>query len=114
MQVVDGVGAQGQLRKDDQVCALFARNDALGFFQPFAELNPRVFATRFESANAAKPDVLSAAAREAGLRAEIVADAEAGVRAALQTSDRPPHILICGGLHFAGEVLALSPETWPT
>ena len=29
--------------------------------------------------------------------------------------DRPkPHILICGGLHFAGEVLAMSPETWPT
>jgi len=25
-----------------------------------------------------------------------------------------PHVLICGGLHFAGEVLALSPETWPT
>jgi dihydrofolate synthase/folylpolyglutamate synthase len=24
-----------------------------------------------------------------------------------------PHILICGGLHFAGDVLAMSPETWP-
>ena len=25
-----------------------------------------------------------------------------------------PDLLICGGLHFAGEVLAMSPETWPT
>lgn len=96
------------------VCAMFARKDALGFFQPFAALNPRVFCTSFESANASKPEALAAAAREAGLRAETVADVQAGVRAALAASETPPHILICGGLHFAGEVLALSPETWPT
>jgi dihydrofolate synthase/folylpolyglutamate synthase len=39
---------------------------------------------------------------------------EAGVRRALQADGPPPHLLICGGLHFAGEVLAMSPETWPT
>ena len=32
---------------------------------------------------------------------------------ALDLPGAAPHVLICGGLHFAGEVLALSPETWP-
>lgn len=96
------------------VTAMFARKDAVGFFQPFAGMNPPVFTTTFASGNAASAEALAQAAREAGLTASVVADAEAGVRAALQATDRPPHILICGGLHFAGEVLALSPETWPT
>ena len=24
-----------------------------------------------------------------------------------------PHVLICGSLHFVGDVLAMTPETWP-
>lgn len=96
------------------VCAMFARKDALGFFQPFAALKPQVFCTTFQSANAAAAEDLAAAARGAGLAPTLVADVEAGVRAALAGDGPPPHILICGGLHFAGEVLAMSPETWPT
>ena len=96
------------------VCAMFARKDALGFFHPFGPLKPRVFCTTFDSANASSADALAAAARGAGLEAQAVKDAEAGVRAALDSDGPPPHILICGGLHFAGEVLAMSPETWPT
>ena len=95
------------------VCAMYARKDAQGFFQAFADLKPMVFTTGFDSANASPPDDLAAAARAAGLEAHVVAGVEAGVTRALISSEPPPHILICGGLHFAGEILALSPETWP-
>ena len=43
------------------------------------------------------------AAREAGLTVEVVADVEAGVRRALALPGPAPHVLVCGGLHFAGE-----------
>jgi dihydrofolate synthase/folylpolyglutamate synthase len=97
------------------VSAMFARKDAEGFFRPFAELGPKVYATSFDSPNAAPAEDIAAAARAAGLVAEVIPDVEAGVRRALADAagGPPPHILICGGLHFAGEVLAMSPETWP-
>ena len=96
------------------IAAMFARKDALGFFQPFADLKPLVLATTFESANAAPAEDLARAARQAGLTVEVVADVEEGVRQALALPGPALHILVCGGLHFAGEVLAMSPETWPT
>ncbi|MDO9433374.1 MAG: folylpolyglutamate synthase/dihydrofolate synthase family protein [Pseudomonadota bacterium] len=96
------------------VAAMFARKDALGFFQPFADLKPHVFTTTFDSPNAAPTEELTTAAIEAGLSAEPVASVEEGLRRALETPGPAPHVLICGGLHFAGEVLAMSPETWPS
>ena len=96
------------------IAAMFARKDSLGFFQPFAELNPQVLATTFDSPNAAPADEIAQAARAAGLEAETVADVEEGLRRALAGTGPAPHVLICGVLHFAGEVLAMSPETWPT
>lgn len=96
------------------VSAMFARKDAVGFFQPFADLAPQVFATTFDSPNAASAEEIAQAARQAGLASETVVDVEAGVRRALESAGAAPHILVCGGLHFAGEVLALSPETWPS
>jgi dihydrofolate synthase/folylpolyglutamate synthase len=96
------------------VTAMFARKDAAGFFRPFAEMHPKVFATTFDAPNAAPAEDIAAAAREVGLTVETVSDVEAGVRRALEGPDPAPHILICGGLHFAGEVLAMTPETWPT
>jgi dihydrofolate synthase/folylpolyglutamate synthase len=96
------------------VAAMFARKDARGFFAPFAGLKPKVYATTFDSPNAAQPDEIVEAARAAGLEVEVVESAEAGVKAALAADGPAPHVLVCGGLHFAGEVLALSPETWPT
>jgi len=96
------------------VVGMFARKDAKGFFLPFAEMRPRVFVTTFDSPNAASAEELAAAARAAGLDPIVVADVTAGVRAALSPEGPPPHLLVCGGLHFAGEVLAMSPETWPT
>ena len=96
------------------VSAMFARKDAVGFFAPFAELKARVFATTFDSPNAAPAHEIATAARQAGLEAHEVANVSQGVRSALEGDGPPPHVLICGGLHFAGEVLAMSPETWPT
>jgi dihydrofolate synthase/folylpolyglutamate synthase len=96
------------------VAGMFARKDAEGFFRPFAEMHPKVFATTFDSPNAAPAEDIAAASLAAGLDTEIAANVEAGVRRALATEGPAPHLLVCGGLHFAGEVLAMSPETWPT
>jgi dihydrofolate synthase/folylpolyglutamate synthase len=96
------------------VTGMFARKDARGFFMPFAEMHPKVFATTFDSPNAASAQELVEAATGVGLRVEMAADVTEAVRRALALEGEPPHVLICGGLHFAGEVLAMSPETWPT
>lgn len=95
------------------VAAMYARKDAHGFFAPFADLEPQVFTTVFDSPNASPAGALAEAAREAGLPAEACADVTEAVRRALDLPGPAPHVLICGGLHFAGEVLAMSPETWP-
>jgi dihydrofolate synthase/folylpolyglutamate synthase len=95
------------------VTGMFARKDAEGFFRPFAEMHPKVYATTFDSPNAAPPSDIAAAAQAAGLGVEIVGNVEDGVKKALAGEGPAPHLLICGGLHFAGEVLAMSPETWP-
>jgi dihydrofolate synthase/folylpolyglutamate synthase len=96
------------------VVGMFARKDARGFFLPFAEMRPRIFATTFESPNAAAAEELVQAAQAAGLEAQTRPDVVAAVEAALSVDGPAPHVLVCGGLHFAGEVLAMSPETWPT
>jgi dihydrofolate synthase/folylpolyglutamate synthase len=96
------------------ICGMFARKDAAGFFRPFAPLHPRVLTATFDSPNAAPAEELAASARAAGLDAAPSAGIEAALDAILDAPGAAPHILICGGLHFAGEVLAMSPETWPT
>jgi dihydrofolate synthase/folylpolyglutamate synthase len=93
---------------------MFARKDAKGFFLPFAEMRPKVFVTTFDSPNAATAEELAEAARAAGLSPQVQPDVAAAVKAALAIEGPAPHVLICGGLHFAGEVLAMTPETWPT
>jgi dihydrofolate synthase/folylpolyglutamate synthase len=95
------------------VVGMFARKDAKGFFLPFAEMRPRVFVTTFDSPNAATAEELAQAAAAAGLSPEVQPDVTAAVRAALSVDGPAPHVLVCGGLHFAGEVLAMTPETWP-
>jgi dihydrofolate synthase/folylpolyglutamate synthase len=95
------------------VTGMFARKDAEGFFRPFAEMRPRVITTTFDSPIAASTDDLVAAAIRAGLEPETAANVSDGVARALEMEGPAPHVLICGGLHFAGEVLAMSPETWP-
>lgn len=95
------------------VTGMFARKDAEGFFRAFAEMRPRVITTTFDSPIAASADELMEAAIRAGLEPETSSNVSDAVARALEPDGSPPHVLICGGLHFAGEVLAMSPETWP-
>ncbi|MBA3810338.1 MAG: bifunctional folylpolyglutamate synthase/dihydrofolate synthase, partial [Caulobacteraceae bacterium] len=96
------------------IVGMLGRKDAEGFFEPFASLAPKVFATSFQSPGAAPPEGLAAAARSAGLIAEPVEGIEPAVDRALAAGGGAPRVLVCGSLHFIGEILEMSPETWPT
>ncbi len=95
------------------VCGLLANKDAEGFFSAFAGLAPSVHAVGFEADAASPTDRLVAAAQGFDLNAQAHANVTAGVAAALAAEGPPPHIVICGSLYLAGEVLALDEATWP-
>ena len=95
------------------VVGMLDRKDAGGFLAPFEDLHPWVITTGFDAPNVADPAMLAQVATDLGMDAETASGVEAAVGKALSRPGQPPHVLICGGLHFAGEVLALSPETWP-
>ncbi|HEX8231940.1 MAG TPA: folylpolyglutamate synthase/dihydrofolate synthase family protein [Caulobacteraceae bacterium] len=95
------------------VVGMLANKDAAGFCAAFAGLAPRVFTVSFDAPSAAAPEALADAARRAGLEAEPCASVLDALTAALGRSGPPPHVLICGSLYLAGEVLAVSPETRP-
>jgi dihydrofolate synthase/folylpolyglutamate synthase len=94
------------------IVGMLGRKDASGFFAAFAGQAPRVFATEFNSPSATPAATLAEAARSQGLEAEIADGVEDALARALR-SEPPPHVVICGSLHFIGDVLALSPDTWP-
>jgi dihydrofolate synthase / folylpolyglutamate synthase len=96
------------------IVGMLGRKDAAGFLGPFADLAPRVFTTAFESESAMSADSLAQAARSVGLAGEPADGVEAGLGRAIEGDGPAPHVLICGSLHFVGDVLAMSPETWPT
>ena len=96
------------------IVAQFARKDSAGFFAPLQRLGARVIATTFDSPTALSADDLAASAASVGISAETAVDVAAALKAALDVPGPAPHVIICGGLHFAGEVLAMSPDTWPT
>jgi dihydrofolate synthase/folylpolyglutamate synthase len=96
------------------IVGMLGRKDASGFFPHFAGLARRVFTTAFESPNATPPEDLATAARAAGLPAEAVDGVIVALERALAEPGPPPHVIVCGSLHFVGDVLAMSPETWPT
>ncbi|HEY3798975.1 MAG TPA: folylpolyglutamate synthase/dihydrofolate synthase family protein [Caulobacteraceae bacterium] len=96
------------------IVGMLGRKDATAFFPHFKTLNPRVFTTSFESPTATPPEDLAAAALAAGLEATVADGVSAALDAALAVDGPPPHVMICGSLHFVGDVLALTPETWPT
>jgi dihydrofolate synthase / folylpolyglutamate synthase len=95
------------------IVGMLGRKDASGFFAHFAALAPRVFTTAFESPNATPPHDLAAAATGAGLQALSMEGVEAALDRALGDSGPAPHVIICGSLHFVGDVLAMTQETWP-
>jgi dihydrofolate synthase/folylpolyglutamate synthase len=97
------------------IVGMLGRKDATGFFEAFTNLGPRIFATGFDSRNATPPHTLAATAISVGLEATAVHGGVAAAMArALRASESPPHVVICGSLHFVGDVLVLSPRTWPT
>jgi dihydrofolate synthase/folylpolyglutamate synthase len=96
------------------VVGMLGRKDAHGFFDALAPAQPRIFTTPFSSPNAAPAAALAQTARSCGLAAEPVESVTDGVARARAAPGAPPHIVLAGSLHFAGDVLAMSPETWPT
>ena len=52
--------------------------------------------------------------RAAGLDASPCTDVDGALVKALAGKGEAPHVVICGSLHFVGDILAMSPETWPT
>jgi dihydrofolate synthase/folylpolyglutamate synthase len=105
-------------RKDGRpivvVLGLLANKDAKGVFAGLKLILPfRLIVIGFEADAAADPATLSRLAREASLDAEIQYDVSPAPDLALAKEGLPPRILICGSLYLAGEVLAMSPESWP-
>jgi dihydrofolate synthase / folylpolyglutamate synthase len=95
------------------IVGMLGRKDARGFFEAFAELRPQIFVTAFHSESATPPQILAEAAGAVGLEAQVADGVEAALAAALAVEGPAPHVIICGSLHFIGDVLALSPDTWP-
>jgi dihydrofolate synthase/folylpolyglutamate synthase len=94
------------------ISGLLANKDATGFFGAFRGVAAKVFTVTFEGHAAASAAATAAAAELAGLRACACDSVEDALDRALKL-EPTPHILICGSLYLAGEVLAMSPETWP-
>ena len=95
------------------VMGILGNKDAAGMFEAFRPLNPTVYTVPSPSEAGATPDALAEAARSVGLPAEAHDTVMSGFEAALAQDGPPPHVVICGSLYLAGEVLAASPETWP-
>ena len=95
------------------IVGMLANKDAEGFLRAFAALKPRVIATPFVAEGAAPAEHIAVAARAVGLEAEVADDLENATARALESGGLP-HVLICGSLYLAGEVLAMDPQTWPT
>jgi dihydrofolate synthase/folylpolyglutamate synthase len=95
------------------IAGTLANKDADGFFSALAEpgVVSRVIAVSFDADAAAPAERTAGAAVRAGLSAEVAGSIAEAVQRAL--NGRPPHLLICGSLYLAGEVLAASQETWP-
>lgn len=93
------------------ICGLINTKDAEEFFASFEGLEARFACVGFSSDAAIAPVDLVVAAQNKGLEA-VVASSPLDV---IQTLAPKAHrVLICGSLYLAGDVLALSPDTWPT
>jgi dihydrofolate synthase/folylpolyglutamate synthase len=93
------------------IMGLLASKDARGVIEPFGPLKCRMIFTDFEASAAAKGADLAAVARAMGVQGETASDVQGEVASACVNG--PARVLICGSLYLAGEVLALSPATWP-
>jgi dihydrofolate synthase/folylpolyglutamate synthase len=96
------------------IVGLLARKDARGVFAALKTVQARVLTTGFAAELAADPTALAQAAAAEGVVATPCTDVQAALAEALAAPGPAPHVVICGSLYLAGEVLALAPETWPT
>ncbi|MBW8880440.1 MAG: bifunctional folylpolyglutamate synthase/dihydrofolate synthase [Asticcacaulis sp.] len=105
----------GMQRRDPKplhiVCGLINTKDAGEFFAAFKGLDADFACVGFPSDAVIPPAELAQSARAAGLDAHV---AESPLSAIAGLPRTPCRVLICGSLYLAGDVLALSPETWPT
>lgn len=93
------------------ICGLINTKDATEFFAHFKELEATITCVGFSSEAAIPPAELAAKAGESGFAANV---AESITDALARITDGPVRVLICGSLYLAGDVLALSPNTWPS
>lgn len=93
------------------IVGMISTKDAFGFLEPLAALQARVLTVGFDAAAAVDPRDLADRARAVGLDADAVGGVEEAVDQALAEGAR--RLVVCGSLYLAGEVLGLSPETWP-
>ena len=95
------------------ILGLLANKDAAGVFGALKGAADRVLTVGFDAPAAAAPGDLAQAARAAGIEAWPFDNVSEALAAALSVGGPAPHVLIGGSLYLAGEVLAMSPETWP-
>ncbi|MEJ0011459.1 MAG: folylpolyglutamate synthase/dihydrofolate synthase family protein [Bauldia sp.] len=89
------------------ISGMLNTKDPVGFFKPFAGLAQRVYTVPVPGSAASRGAVeLAAAAREAGLIAEPMADVSAALAAIAAAQVPAPRVLIAGSLYLAGTVLA--------
>ncbi len=93
------------------ICGLINTKDAGEFFDAFAGLALDVTCVGFSSDAAIPADELAACARAHGLNAKT---ADSVLSAVQSLPDTPSRVVICGSLYLAGDVLAMSPDTFPT
>ncbi|MGN6423461.1 MAG: bifunctional folylpolyglutamate synthase/dihydrofolate synthase [Asticcacaulis sp.] len=92
------------------ICGLINTKDASEFFAELEGLKADIACVGFSSDAAIPPADLAEKARAHGFKAEV---AESPLAAIEALPPGPRRVLICGSLYLAGDVLALSPETWP-
>ncbi len=96
------------------ILGVLANKDLEGIFAALCPIRPlKLLLVDFDASGAADPAVLLDVARRTGLGAEVRPDVSSALDAALSGDGPPPHVVICGSLYLAGEVLALDLETWP-
>lgn len=97
------------------ILGVLANKDLKGIIAELGAIGPlKLFLVGFDATAAADPAILMDVARAAGLSAEAQPDVSSALEVALSDDGPPPHVVICGSLYLAGEILALDPETWPS
>ena len=93
------------------ICGLINTKDATEFFSHFIGLDAQITCVGFSSEAVIPPAELAARAAVNGFKAQAAPSVTEAVQ---HINDGPARVLICGSLYLAGDVLALSPDTWPS